>query len=106
MDWLDKARRVYAAIVAGGLVPTFDEVDDLLEDPFAADLLRRLRVEPAGLTRNQLMNAYSRKRSSEQIGQALGILLQRDLVRCERQPTKGRPAQRWFAVPPDPQTMK
>ena len=71
---------------------------DDLGDPFADELLRLLRSCPTGLTRNEIMNYLGRHQSSERIGRALGLLLQHHLVRCERQDTGGRPAERWFAT--------
>jgi hypothetical protein len=71
---------------------------DSLGDPVADDLLRLLRASPAGLTRNDLMNYFGRHLSSGRIGQALGLLLQQGLVRCEQQQTGGRPAEKWFAT--------
>jgi hypothetical protein len=70
---------------------------DSLGDAVADDLLRLLRGCPGGLTRNDLMNYLGRHQSSERIGRALALLLQHKLVRCERQETRGRPAERWFA---------
>jgi Bifunctional DNA primase/polymerase, N-terminal len=71
---------------------------DALGDPLADDLLRLLRTCPGGLTRNELMNHLGRNQSSDRIGRSLGLLLQHELARCERQDTGGRPAERWFAV--------
>jgi hypothetical protein len=71
---------------------------DSLGDSVADDLLRLLRASPAGLTRNDLMNYFGRHLPSGRIGQALGLLLQQGLVRCEQQQTGGRPAERWFAA--------
>jgi hypothetical protein len=74
---------------------------DSLGDAVADDLLRLLRGCPGGLTRNDLMNYLGRHQSSERIGRALALLLQHKLVRCERQETRGRPAERWFACSKD-----
>jgi hypothetical protein len=73
---------------------------DDLGDPVADDLLRLLRSCPAGLTRNELRDYFGRHQSSERIGRALGLLLQHHLARQERQDTRGRPAERWFAATP------
>jgi hypothetical protein len=70
---------------------------DLLGDPLADELLALLRSMPSGLTRNELTNFLGRHRESERIGQALGVLLQHGLARCERVETGGRPAERWFS---------
>jgi hypothetical protein len=71
---------------------------DELGDPVADDVLRFLRGSPAGLTRNDLYDYFGRHQSSARIGRALGLLVQHQLARCERQQTGGRPAERWFAV--------
>jgi hypothetical protein len=75
---------------------------DSLGDPLADELLRLLRANPEGLTRNDLMNYLSRHQTSERIGRALGLLLQHCRARREQQGTGGRPAERWFATPKGP----
>jgi hypothetical protein len=72
---------------------------DSMGDPVADDLLRMLRSDPGGLTRNQMMDLFVRHVSSDRIGRALGLLLQHRLARSEKEPTGGRSAERWFAVP-------
>jgi hypothetical protein len=72
---------------------------DSMGDPVADDLLRMLRSDPAGLTRNQMMDLFGRHASSDRIGRALGMLLQHRLARMEKEATGGRSAERWFAVP-------
>jgi hypothetical protein len=71
---------------------------DCIGDPVADELLRLVRASPAGLTRNEMMNYFGRHQTSDRIGRALGLLLQHRLVRREQQPTRGRPAERWFAA--------
>jgi hypothetical protein len=71
---------------------------DSLGDPVADDVLRWLRASPGGLTRNELRDYFGRHQSSERIGRALGLLVQHQLARCEREETGGRPAERWYAV--------
>jgi hypothetical protein len=71
---------------------------DHLGDPLADDLLRLLRANPTGLTRNDIRDYLGRHQSSDRIGRALGLLLQHRLARWERRETGGRPAERWFAV--------
>jgi hypothetical protein len=73
---------------------------DCLGDPVADELLRLLRSSPEGLTRNDIMDYFRRNHSSDRIGRALGLLLQHKLARREKQETKGRPAERWFAAAP------
>jgi hypothetical protein len=69
---------------------------DSLGDPVADEVLRVLRGSPEGVTRNELMNYFGRNQSSDRIGRALGLLLQRRLIRREMQQTGGRPSERWF----------
>jgi hypothetical protein len=71
---------------------------DALGDPLADDLLQLLQACPEGLTRNELHNHLPHNHSSERVGRALGLLLQHRLARFERQQTRGRPAERWFAA--------
>jgi hypothetical protein len=71
---------------------------DSLGDPIADELLRLLRSCPAGLTRTEIRDYFQRNASTERIGRALGLLLQHQLARHERQETDGRPAERWFAI--------
>jgi hypothetical protein len=73
---------------------------DALGDPVADDILAALRrAGGAGLQRNDLMNLFGRNRRSDEIGRALAVLLERGLVRCERNRTgePGRPPEQWFA---------
>jgi hypothetical protein len=72
---------------------------DSMGDPVADDLLRMLRSNPDGLTRNQMMDMFGRHVSSDRIGRALGLLLQHRLARWHKEPTGGRFAERWHAVP-------
>jgi hypothetical protein len=71
---------------------------DALGDPLADQMLDLLRANPEGLTRTDLTNLLGRNREADRIGRALGLLLQHKLARLDRQPTGGRPAERWFAV--------
>ena len=64
----------------------------------ADQILKALKKAPEGLTRNDLRDLFGRHRSSEEIGAALRILGERDLVECEKEDTGGRPVERWFAV--------
>jgi hypothetical protein len=73
---------------------------DRLGDPVADELLRLLRNNRDGLTRNEMRDYFQRNQSSERICRALGLLLQHRLARCEHQQTGGRPAERWFATTP------
>jgi hypothetical protein len=71
---------------------------DGLGDPVADELLRLLRGCPGGMTRNEMMNYFGRHQPSERIARALGLLLQHRLVCREEVKTRGRSAERWFAV--------
>jgi hypothetical protein len=73
---------------------------DRTGDPVADDIMLLLRRSPAGLTRNELRDYFSRNQSSDRIGQALGLLLRHGLARYEQQKTGGRPSERWFAGAP------
>lgn len=71
---------------------------DALGDPLADDILAALRSAPDGMTRNELRDHFGRHKSSEQIGRTLTALQAANLMRCEREETSGRPAERWYAV--------
>jgi Protein of unknown function (DUF3987) len=72
---------------------------DSLGDNVADDLLRMLRNNPGGMTRNDMMDALGRHESSGRIGRALGLLLMHKLAKLEQVKTGGRPAERWYALP-------
>jgi hypothetical protein len=70
---------------------------DACGDPVADRIVEALQEKPnAGLTRNEIMNLFNRHVSSERIGQALEMLQEAGRVRCEYEPTGGRPVERWF----------
>jgi hypothetical protein len=72
---------------------------DSLGDPVADEILRLLRARKGvGMTRNEIREFFQRNKSSERIGQALGLLLQCKMVRFEKRGTCGRSEERWFAV--------
>ncbi len=73
---------------------------EALGDPVADELLRVLRASPAGLDRTEIRDLFARNRSAQQIGHALGLLLEHGLAHCESRATGGRPAERWYAVSP------
>ncbi len=60
-------------------------------------ILKALQNAPEGLTRNEIRDVFARHRSSEEIGAALRILSERELVESEKEDTGGRPVERWFA---------
>lgn len=72
---------------------------DALGDPVADEILRALHnAGSAGLTRTQIRDLFGRNRSGATYGQALSLLAKDGLIRCEVQPTDGRPVEHWFAV--------
>ena len=71
---------------------------DSLGDPVADEMLRALRASPDGLTRNDLVNLFSRHQDGARIGRALAELLELGAVQMAREATGGRPAERWRAV--------
>ena len=71
---------------------------DALGNHVADQILKAIGRAPEGLTRNDLRDLFGRHRSSEEIGVALQILGDRNLVECEKEDTGGRPVERWFAT--------
>lgn len=71
---------------------------DAFGDPVVDTILRHLRKSPDGLTRTDIRETFARNRSEAEISNALRLLLEHGLVRCEREITEGRPAERWFSV--------
>src|SRR5262249_27656432 len=70
---------------------------DALGDHVADEILSLLRNSPKGLTRTDLRDFFGRH-SSDRVARALALLLRHGLARCEAQKTKGRSAERWYAV--------
>jgi hypothetical protein len=72
---------------------------DALGDPVADEILRALRqAGSAGMTRTAIRDLFSRNRSSDQIGVALGLLYNRGLARFEATSSGGRPSEKWYAT--------
>ena len=70
-----------------------------LGDPVADAILRELRrVQPDGMTRNDLRDHFNRNKPADEISRALGVLDEYQLARREMQGTGGRPAEVWFAM--------
>lgn len=67
-------------------------------DQLADRLLRLLRGQPVGLTRQQIRDALGRNYASDRITAALDELQRHGLARCESVPTGGRTATRWHAT--------
>jgi hypothetical protein len=68
-----------------------------LGDPVGDEILAALQVRPDGMTRTELRELFARHKASEEVGRALGALLDDGLVRMVKEETGGRPVQRWFA---------
>jgi hypothetical protein len=73
---------------------------DALGDPVADQTLKRIRDAGAGgLTRLDLMNAFSRHKSSTELDRAIGVLTERALIRAvSRDDTGGRRETQYFAL--------
>lgn len=72
---------------------------EALGDPLADEILAALRVATDGLTRTEIIrDIFGRHRAAEDISRALGSLAERGLIRCERECTAGRTAERWRAT--------
>jgi hypothetical protein len=70
---------------------------DATGNPTADEILRALRANPAGLTRDGIRELFHRHRNSQEIGHALAVLLTNRLAHCRREETGGRPAERWVS---------
>jgi hypothetical protein len=72
---------------------------DDLGDPTADSLLKALRVVgTAGMTRWDVNNYFSRHKTAEEIDRAIGVLMERGLIRCSSEQTAGRPTTRYWSV--------
>ena len=71
---------------------------DTLGDPTADQILQALRAAPAGLARSEINALFDRNKSGSEINRALLVLHNSGRARFEQVQTKGRPAERWFAV--------
>jgi hypothetical protein len=71
---------------------------DALGDPTADAILAQLRSNPEGMTRKAISDAFGRHRRADDLDRALGALEERELAFSRTEPTKGRPAIRWFAA--------
>jgi hypothetical protein len=69
-----------------------------LGDPTADAILVALRGKPDGMTRTEISSLFARNKSAGELARALGKLQELGLVRCEREHTEGREAERWHAV--------
>lgn len=71
---------------------------DAIGDPTADAILRELRQQSKGLTRNDIREFFGRNRSEAEISRALGFLLENGWTSCTPEQTGGRPAERWIAT--------
>ena len=74
---------------------------DALGDQTADEIIRQLRQNPQGMTRNEIREHFNRNKSSAEVGRALDVLLEYGLARVERErevEAQKRPPERWFAV--------
>src|SRR5262245_41923646 len=70
-----------------------------LGDRVADEILRALRaVGGEGMTRTEIRDLFARNASSDRIGAALALLLERGLVRRGTRSSGGRPTEIWVAV--------
>lgn len=71
---------------------------DSTGDDVADEILRLLKATSAGITRTEMMVHFGKNKTSARIAEALGVLLHAGLARMEKEPTKGRETERWFAI--------
>lgn len=67
-------------------------------DPVADKILNHLRANQQGTPRTDISGILGRHQGAARIDQALGVLIQHELARCERMNTNGRSAEIWFAI--------
>ncbi|MCB9875820.1 MAG: DUF3987 domain-containing protein [Planctomycetaceae bacterium] len=69
-----------------------------LGDPVADKILRSLReLHPGGMSRTAIRDLLHKHRKADEIGEALELLAECGLARCEKADTGGRQAEVWFA---------
>jgi hypothetical protein len=73
---------------------------DAVGDWTADKILRALRQQTQGLTRNAIRELFNRDKSSTEIERALGLLQENGLARMVTEQTgkRGRPCELWFAI--------
>jgi hypothetical protein len=80
---------------------------DRLGDPLAEDVLRALRsVEAEGMTRSEIHGVHHHNNRPGEVARVLALLEERQLAFREKQQTRGRSAERWFAGRPSTQERK
>ncbi len=71
---------------------------DATGDPVANQIVEALRAKgEEGMTRTDISHLFKRHKSAERTDGALALLLKSGRVRREREETKGRAAERWYA---------
>ena len=106
--FLDKSEKIREQHLRAGLAVVskycFDSArfiwGDALGDPVADQTLKLIRDSGAeGLTRVNLIHAFSRHKTSTELDRVIGLLTERGLVRIvTREDTGGRPESRYFAL--------
>lgn len=71
---------------------------DSIGDPMADDIRRALHENPAGLTRTELRDLFSRNRTRAEIGRALNLLAGAGLAHPHTSRDRGRPIERWTST--------
>jgi hypothetical protein len=72
---------------------------DSLGDPTADEIWAATRERPAGVTRTEVSDMFSRNKKRREIERALGVLEDAGRLRREtRQPERGRSAEVWIPV--------
>jgi hypothetical protein len=64
----------------------------------ADTIMEALKTTPEGLTRKEIRDLFDRHKSSDEVKYALGGLVQKGMIRSEKQATAGRPVERWYAL--------
>ncbi|MGZ6693768.1 MAG: hypothetical protein ACXVHQ_41090, partial [Solirubrobacteraceae bacterium] len=72
---------------------------DTLGDPTADEIWAAAKERPAGVTRTEVSDMFSRNKKRREIERALGVLEDAGRLRREtRQPERGRSAEVWIPV--------
>lgn len=71
---------------------------DATGDPAADQILEALKRSPDGMTRTDISHLFGKHKSGERIDQALAILAGRGFIKKVKEPTSGRPADRWILL--------
>jgi hypothetical protein len=71
---------------------------DSLGDVTADTIRAALRRNPDGITRTEISGLFDRHKAADQVTRALELLRSQKMAEFRSRPTKGRPAERWFAT--------